>query len=69
MVKHTNLHSRIAKICGSHSLEVGMTNITSHYNVPTVGQPTENTPDTHSLLDITEKVVEEQVVNENLLGS
>ena len=46
-----------------------MINVTSHRNVPAVGQPTENTPDTYSLVDTTEKVVEEQVVDESLLTS
>ena len=69
MVKHTTLHSRTAKIHSSHSLEIGVTNVTSNHNVPTVGKPTDNTPDIYSLVDTTEKVVEEQVVDESLLTS
>ena len=69
MVKHANLSSRTAELCGSHNPEAGVTNVTSHHNVPTVGQPTENTPDTYSLVDTTEKVVEEQVVDKSLLTS
>ena len=65
MVKHTNLCSRTAKIHRSHSPEAGVTNITSHHDVPTVGQPTENMSDTYSLVDTTE----EQVVDESLLTS
>ena len=38
---------------------MGMTNVTSHHNVSTVGKSTENTPDTYSLVDTTEKIVEE----------
>ena len=37
--------------------------------VTTVGQPTENTPDMYSLIDTTEKVVDEKVVDETLLVS
>ena len=69
MVKHTNLGSRTAKICRLHSPEVGVTNVRSHHEIPTVGKPTENIPDTYSLVDTTEKVVEEQVVDKNLLTS
>ena len=69
MVKHTTLCSRTAEICRLHSPEMGVINVTSHHNVPTVGQPTENILDTYSLVDTTEKVVEEQVVDESLLTS
>ena len=67
MVKHTNLCSRTAKIHRSHSPEANVTNITSHHAVPTVRQPTENTPDTYSLVDTTEKLVEEQIVRDYTL--
>ena len=69
MVKCTNLHSRTAEIYRSHSPEMGVINVTSHHNVPTVGKPTENILDTYSLVDTIEKVVEEQVVGESLLTS
>ena len=46
-----------------------MTTITLNHDVPTVGQPTEETPDVYSLVDTTEKVVEEQVVDKSLLTS
>ena len=65
MIKCTNLHSRTAEIRRPHSPEVGVKNITSHHDVPTVGQPTENMSDTYSLVDTTE----EQVVDESLLTS
>ena len=45
---------------------MGVTHVTSNHDVTTVGQPTENTPDTYSLVETTEKVVEEQVVDESL---
>ena len=69
MVKHTMLHLKTAEICRSHSPTMGMTNVTLHHDVTTVGQPTENTPDMYSLLDTTEKVVVEQIVNDTLLAS
>ena len=66
MIKHTTLCSRTAEIHRSHSLEMGVTNITPNHNVPMVGQSPENTPDTYSLMDTTEKVVEAQVVDKSL---
>ena len=45
---------------------MGMTTITSNLNVPTVGQPTEDTPDAYSLVDTTEKAVKVQVVDKSL---
>ena len=62
MVKHITLCSRTSKICGLHSPETVMTNVTSNHDVPPVGQPTKNT----SLVDTTEKVVEVQVVDKSL---
>ena len=69
MVKHTTLHSRTAEIHRFHSLEMGMTNVTSNHNVPMIEQPTENTPDMYSLVDTTEKVAEVQVVDKSLSTS
>ena len=63
------LCSRTANICRSHSPTTGMTNVSSHHNVTAVGQPTEETPDTYSLVDTTEKVVDEQLVDDILLAS
>ena len=69
MVKHTTLHLRTVKTCRSHSPVTGVTNVTSNHDVTTGGQPTENTPDMYSLVDTTEKVVDEQVVDKTLLVS
>ena len=66
MVKYTALCSRTAEIHRLHSSETGATNITSNHEVPMVGQPTKNTPDTYSLVDTTEKVVEVQVVDKSI---
>ena len=38
-----------------------------NHDSPTVGQPTEQTPDTFSIVDTTERVVELEVVNNVLL--
>ena len=40
---------------------------TSNHDVPAVGKPTEQTPDTFSIVDATERVVELEVVNNVLL--
>ena len=45
---------------------MGMTNITSNHKVTIVVQPTENPSDTYSLIDTTEKVVDEQVIDKTL---
>ena len=41
--------------------------IASNHDAPTVGKPTEQTPDTFSIVDATERVVELEVVNNVLL--
>ena len=41
--------------------------VASNHNAPTVGKPTEQTPDTFSIVDATERVVELEVVNNVLL--
>ena len=38
-----------------------------NHDAPTVGKPTEQTPDTFSIVDMTEKVIELEVVNNVLL--
>ena len=41
--------------------------VASNHDAPTVGEPTEQTPDTFSIVDATERVVELEVVNNVLL--
>ena len=41
--------------------------VASNHDAPTVGKPTEQTPDTFSIVDTTERVVELEVVNNELL--
>ena len=44
-------------------------NITLHHNVPVVGQPPEQTPNTFSIMDVTEKVMDSEIVDSTLLLS
>ena len=48
---------------------MGMTTVTSTHNVHTVEQSTVDAPDSYSLVNTTEKTVEGQIVDENLLTS
>ena len=48
---------------------MGVTTITSTHDVHTVEQSTVDTPDSYSLVTTTEKTVEGQIVDENLLTS
>ena len=69
--KHTTLRSTaIAERKSLSSAPSGTTSavdVASNHNAPTVGKPTEQTPDTFSILDTTEKVAELEVVNNVLL--
>ena len=65
--KHTTLRSTAI---AEHKLPSGATSavdIASNHNAPTVGKPTEQTPDMFSIIDTTEKVIELDVVNNVLL--
>ena len=42
--------------------------IASNHDAPTVGKPTEQTPDMFSIVDTTERVVELEVVNNELFA-
>ena len=66
MVKHTTLCSQTADIHGLHSPETGVTTITLNLDVPAVGKPTKDTPDTFSLVNTTEKAVEVNVVDKSI---
>ena len=65
--KHTMLRS--AAITERKSLSGAMStiDIASNHDAPTVGQPTGQTPDTFSIVDMTERVVELEVVDNVLL--
>ena len=49
--------------CKSPSGDTSAIDVASNHNAPTVGKPTEQTPDTFSIMDTTERVVELEVVN------
>ena len=65
--KRTTL--RLAAIA-EHKLPSGAMSaidVASNHDAPTVGKPTEQTPDTFSIVDATERVVELEVVNNVLV--
>ena len=51
----------------SPSGDTSAVDVASNHDAPTVGKPTEQTPDTFSIVDMTEGVVELEVVNNVLL--
>ena len=53
--------------CKSPSGTTSTVDIAPNHNAPTVGKPTKQTPDTFSIVDTTEKVIELEVVNNVLL--
>ena len=67
--KHTTLRS--AAITGHKSLSgpTSAIDIASNHNVTPVGQPTGQTPDTFSIVDMTEKIMELDIVDNTLLVS
>ena len=64
--KCTTLHSTVIAECKSPSGDTSAVDVASNHNAPTVGKPTEQTPDTFSIIDTTERVVELEVVNNEL---
>ena len=65
--KRTTLHSTAIAERKSPSSTTSAIDIASNHNAPTVGKPTKQTPDTFSIVDMTERVVELEVVNNVLL--
>ena len=65
--KRTMLHSMAIAERKSPSGDTSTVDIASNHDAPTVGKPTEQTPDTFSIIDTTERVVELEVVNNELL--
>ena len=61
------LHLAAIAECKSPSGATSAIDIASNHDAPTVGQPTEQTPDTFSIVDMAERVVELEVVNNVLL--
>ena len=62
--KRTTLCSVVIIECKSPSGATSAIDVASNHNAPTVGQPTEQTPDTFSIVDATERVVELEVVKD-----
>ena len=65
--KRTTLRSMVIAECKSPSGDTSAVDVASNHNAPTVGKPTEQTPDTFSIVDTTERVIELEVVNNVLL--
>ena len=61
------LHLAVIAECKSLSGATSAIDIASNHDAPTVGQPTEQTPDTFSIVDMTERVIELEVVENVLL--
>ena len=65
--KRTTLHLAAIAECKSLSSATSAIDVALNHNAPTVGQPTEQTQDTFSIMDTTERVVELKVINNVLL--
>ena len=65
--KRTTLRSTAIAERKSSSRDTSAVDIASNHDAPTVGKPTEQTPNTFSIVDTTERVVELEVVNNELL--
>ena len=67
--KRTTLHSVAMTGCKSPISAMSTIDVASNHNVTTVGQPTGQTPDTFSIIDTTEKVIDLDIVDSTLLPS
>ena len=67
--KHTTLCSAVMTEFKSLSGTMSTIDVASNHSVTTVGQPTGKTPDTFSIVDMTEKVVDLDIVDSTLLPS
>ena len=65
--KCTTLCSTAIAECKLPSGATSAIDVASNHDAPAVGKPTEQTPDTFSIVDATERVVELEVVNNVLL--
>ena len=65
--KRTTLRSTAVAERNSPSGDTSAVDVALNHNAPTAGKPTEQTPDTFSIVDTTERVVELEVVNNELL--
>ena len=67
--KCTTLHSVAITGCKSLSGTTSAIDATSNHDVTTVGQPTGQTPDMFSIIDMTEKVIDLDIIDSTLLLS
>ena len=67
--KHTTLHLVVITEHKSPSSATSAIDVASNHDVTPVGQPTRQTPDTFSIIDMTEKVMELDIVDNTLLAS
>ena len=65
--KRTTLRSTAIAEHKSPSGATSAIDIALNHDAPTIGKPTEQTPDTFSIVDATERVIELEVVNKVLL--
>ena len=65
--KRTTLHSTVIAERKLPSGNTSTVDVASNHNAPTVGKPTEQTPNTFRIVDTTERIVELEVVNNELL--
>ena len=65
--KCTTLRSTAIAERKSPSGDTSAVDVASNHNAPMVGKPTEQTPDMFRIVDTTERVVELEVVNNELL--
>ena len=65
--KHTTLRLAAIAECKLLSGAMSAIDVASNHDAPTVGKPTEQTPNTFSIVDATERVTELEVVNNVLL--
>ena len=67
--KHTTLHSVAITGCKSPSGTTSAIDVALNHNITTVGQPTRQTLNTFSIIDMTEKVIDLDIVDSTLLLS
>ena len=65
--KRTTLRSTAIAECKLPSSDTSAVDVALNHDAPTVGKPTEQTPDTFSIIDTTERVVDLEVVDNVLL--
>ena len=67
--KHRALCLAVIAGCKSLSTAMSAIDVTLHHDVTAVGKPTDQTPNTFSIMDMTEKVIDLDIVDNALLPS